>query len=321
MTLGGKIGGGGEGDVFELRDRPGRAAKIYHPDKRATRRSKIGAMAARRLHERSDLVAFPMEAVASGSGEFLGFIMRQVKEHRPVFQLWIPSERRKRFPHADFRFLVRAAANAARAVAGVHYARCVIGDVNESGVLVSDQATVALIDADSFQVPGPIADRPFLCSVGKPDYTAPELRGGSLEAVVRTQNHDAFGLASLVFQLLFLGRLPYAGRPTAADVDLGRAIGEHRFAYSLKRNTGLEPPPGAPKLDDLSPMLAAAFESAFAPVGSVGLRPRALQWVDYLERFEAELAPCSLSARHLYHARAGACTWCRVTAETGVDPF
>lgn len=319
LGVGPRIGGGGEGEVYEVHGRPDRAVKLYHDKYRAPRRAKIAAMIARRLCDRSDLVAFPTEAVSSDRGEFLGFAMRRVVGHRPLFQLYVPRDRARYFPAADPRFLVRAAANVARAVASVHYAGCVVGDLNESGLLVSSQATVAMIDADSFQVAHG-ADR-FLCGVGKPDYTAPELRGLDFARDARSRNHDAFALASLIFQLLFLGRLPFAGRMTGADVDLDKAIGEHRFAFSRVRDTGLGPPPGAATLADVSLELAAAFESAFAPVGSVGLRPKALEWVDLLQRFEDELTPCPRTTRHLRHRDAGACGWCRIARETKADPF
>lgn len=65
----------------------------------------------------------------------------------------------------DYRFLVRSAANVAVAVAKVHEAGAVVGDINHSGILVSDKATAALIDADSFQ----FGER-HLCRVGVPEY-------------------------------------------------------------------------------------------------------------------------------------------------------
>lgn len=319
VPLGRRIGSGGEGEVFAVDGRPSRAVKIYRPQLQGERGPKIAAMVSARLGEKSSLVSFPLEGVFSGRREFRGFVMKRVAAHRPVMELYIPSSRKALFPQADLAFLARTAANAARAVGSVHYAGCVVGDINQSGLLVSDQAVVAMIDADSFQIgAGPTR---FLCGVGVEEYTAPELRGRDFATYPRTQNHDAFGLATLLFQLLFLGRQPFSGRPRGTDMELGQAIREHRFAYSAKRDTGFEPPPGVPTLGDLSPMLEAAFESAFAPAGSVGLRPKALQWADYLQRFEAELVGCAKRPRHRYHPRAGSCTWCRVAGESGVDPF
>ena len=69
-----------------------------------------------------------------------------------VHELYNPKSRRHAFARGDWRFLVRAAANTARAFTVVHDANCVIGDVNHGGILVADDATVRLIDCDSFQV-------------------------------------------------------------------------------------------------------------------------------------------------------------------------
>ena len=134
------------------------------------------------------------------------------------------------FPEASYRFLVHAALNTARGVASVHKAGCVIGDINHSGVLISNQAIAALIDADSFQVID--GQRRHLCRVGVPEYTPPELQGLNLGSVLRTTNHDAFGLAIVIFQLLAMGRHPYVGAYAKGDLPLPRAIAEHRFAYS-----------------------------------------------------------------------------------------
>jgi DNA-binding helix-hairpin-helix protein with protein kinase domain len=63
---------------------------------------------------------------------------------------------------------------------------------------------VSLIDCDSFQISS--HGRYFLCEVGVPLYTPPELQEKEFKHVVRTPNHDNFGLAVLLFHLLFMGR-------------------------------------------------------------------------------------------------------------------
>ena len=68
----------------------------------------------------------------------------------------------KPVPDADWRFLIRAAANVARAFGAVHRTEFVIGDVNQGGVLAGHDATVTLIDCDSFQME--VGGRRFLCT-------------------------------------------------------------------------------------------------------------------------------------------------------------
>src|SRR5205814_7863741 len=67
----------------------------------------------------------------------------------------------------------------------------------------------ALIDCDSFEITD--GKTVFPCMVGVPTYTPPELQGQSFQGVRRTKQHDAFGLAVLIFHMLFLGRHPFAG--------------------------------------------------------------------------------------------------------------
>ena len=75
---------------------------------------------------------------------------------------------------------------------------------------MAQDATVALIDADSFQFS--LNGKSYPCVVGVPDFTPPELHGKNLASVQRTIEHDNFGLAVAIFHLLFMGRHPFAGR-------------------------------------------------------------------------------------------------------------
>ena len=204
LMLGRRIGRGGEGDVFELQDDVGSAIKIYTVSDLKPREEKVEAMVANGLASRSTLASFPNAVVRDRSGRFRGFRMKLVRDHKPLHELYAPGARKQFFPQADYRFLVRAAGNLARAVASVHASGCVIGDINHSGALFS-RSNSLLIDADSFQFLG---SRVFFCKVGVPEYTPPELQGQPLGSIVRTANHDCFGLAVIIFQLLFMGRHP-----------------------------------------------------------------------------------------------------------------
>ena len=86
---------------------------------------------------------------------------------------------------ADYRFLVRVAYNIVGVASAVHHSGCVIGDINHSAILVSEKATLAFIDADSFQFSD--GRTSYLCRVGVPEYTPPELIGQKLDGITRTQ--------------------------------------------------------------------------------------------------------------------------------------
>lgn len=305
-----QIGKGGEGAIYETAEQKDIAIKLYWPDKAASRREKISAMAAAQWYKTNSFVAFPIDVLFSPNGSFVGFAMKKIGGSRPVHMLYSPASRKLEFSRANYKFLIRAAANIARAVASVHATGCVIGDVNHSGVLVSDQATSILIDSDSFQVIA--ANQKFLCQVGTPEYTPPELQGERFDRVTRTPNHDNFGLAVLIFQILFMGRHPFSGRyQGVGEMPLERAIGEYRFAYSPNTaRTRMEPPPGAPFLTDFPPFVGQAFETSFGLSGR-SARVTASDWVNLLETLETYLVQCTADRSH-QHIKGLPCPWCRM---------
>lgn len=307
VRLGKKIGKGGEGDVYLLETNPAYAVKVYTVKDVAEREKKVDAMVKARIHERAPLVAFPTSLVHNGNGRFAGFIMKVIAGHKPLHELYRPSSRKQKFPSADYRFIVRTAINVAKAMAQVHVSGCVIGDVNHSGILISDAAVAALIDADSFQFSHD--GQRFLCRVGVPEFTPPELQGKQLSTVVRTVNHDAFGLAVAIFLLLFMGRHPFAGLHNLGELPLPTAIEQFRFAYSLTRKTGVSPPPGASDLTDVPQRLAETFERAFSPQ-TRDARPSAADWVSVLSEFETSLTRCGTNRDHYYSRAARSCPWC-----------
>jgi DNA-binding helix-hairpin-helix protein with protein kinase domain len=313
------IGKGGEGEVYAIKGRSGQAVKIYNTSLRVKREDKVRAMVGEGLAVKTDLVAYPGEVVTDRRGNFLGFVMRLVSGYRPLHELYSPKSRQRHFPKADYRFIVHAALNVARAVGKVHQTGCVIGDLNHSGVLVAQDATVALIDADSFQFS--LNGKSYPCVVGVPDFTPPELHGKNLASVQRTIEHDNFGLAVAIFHLLFMGRHPYAGRYKGPDISMGDAIAQNRFAFSLTRQAATQttPPPGALTLDMFPDSIARTFEVAFglAP----GARPSALDWIHALNTLEGSLNHCSKVKTHYYPSNAGGCVWCKLTANSGFDMF
>jgi DNA-binding helix-hairpin-helix protein with protein kinase domain len=313
------IGKGGEGEVYAIKGRSGQAVKIYNSNLRSKRESKVRAMVGEGLAVKTELIAYPGEVVTDRRGNFLGFVMRLVSGYRPLHELYSPKSRMRHFPKADYRFLIHAALNVARAVGKVHQTGCVIGDLNHSGILVSPDATVALIDADSFQFR--LNGTSYPCVVGVPDFTPPELHGKNLATVERTIAHDNFGLSVAIFHLLFMGKHPYAGISKGPETSMGEDIAQNRFAYSLQRSvqTQSKPPPGALTLDLFPDVMSKTFETAFglAP----GARPSALDWIHALSKLESSLSHCTKVKTHYYPSAAKGCVWCKLTAKSGLDMF
>jgi DNA-binding helix-hairpin-helix protein with protein kinase domain len=196
-----------------------------------------------------------------------------------------------------------------------------VGDVNHGNLLVGPDGTVMLIDCDSFQIGN--GAHVFTCDVGVPLFTAPELHGRTFRGLVRTANHDGFGLAVLLFHLLYMGRHPFAGRYAGpGDMPIEKAVAEFRFAYGPDRAaTSMERPPGTIPLETMGAAIAQLFIRTFGRAGSNGNRPDAKTWVEALEQLKSSLRVCPQVSWHQYPGGLAACPWCAVEAQTGVRLF
>jgi DNA-binding helix-hairpin-helix protein with protein kinase domain len=195
----------------------------------------------------------------------------------------------------------------------MHSSAIVVGDVNQGNLLVDNQMCVRMIDCDSFQISQD--GRHFNCPVGTPHFTPPELQSLKLREVQRTVNHDRFGMAVLIFHLLFVGRHPFAGRFRGqGDLSIEKAIAERRFAFSRNRaETLVDPPPASLLIEDLPPGLGALFEAAFRWGESTsGMRPDPLAWIEQLELLIKRRTTCSFDPMHVYAKDLSKCPWCRI---------
>ncbi len=319
VKLGTRLGKGGEGEVYSVENDEVHAVKLYTVSDLTEREHKVEAMIRTGMARKAPQVAFPLSVVRDESGRFAGFLMRNVLEHKPLHDLYSPGSRKIHFPQADYRFLIRTAQNIAKAIASVHGIGCVIGDINQSSILVSKAATVALIDSDSFQVSNGL--QKYLCRVGVPEYTPPELQGTSLARAARTPNHDAFGLAIVIFQLLFMGRHPFVGSVRRGDVPaLHESIKEFRFVYTEQHDVGMDQPPGTPALSDFPRTIVQAFESAFGRA-TQDSRPSAQAWIEILNELEKSLVQCPHDKLHWHPVEAAECLWCAMERELGALLF
>jgi DNA-binding helix-hairpin-helix protein with protein kinase domain len=248
--------------------------------------------------------------------------MPRIMDAEPVHKVYGPTHRKETFPHADWRFLVRAAKNLAAAFCVIHKYGYVIGDVNEGNILVNETACVRLIDCDSFQVRS--KDCLYYCEVGVAHFTPPELQKSEHYRLERTANQDNFGLAVLIFQLLFLGRHPYAGVYSGKeDMPIEKAIAEFRFPYGRNaRQRLMAPPPNSVGLGVVPDRIALLFEQAFAEAGMRDCgRPSAEEWWDALDPFESRLRRCGTEGVHYYYSGLSSCPWCRLEQASGVLLF
>ncbi len=323
VPLGDELGRGGEGAVYEMAGRADGAAKIYLKAPDRGKAEKISVMVGMATPRLIALSAWPTATLHGPRRELTGFVMPKLAGHRPVFQVYGPKLRLRQFPKADWRFLVHTAGNVARAFGVMHESGLVVGDVNHGNLFVGQDATVQFIDTDSFQVTH--GSRNWPCEVGVGTHQPPEMQGlASYRDVIRTPNHDNFGLAVLIFQILCMGRHPFSGRYAGSGEppDIERAITESRYAYSTDtKRTQMAPPPSSLAMSSLPDDIRALFEQAFAPGAVRGGRPAPERWITALGALGKSLRKCSVNAAHWYAPQAPACPWCEVEARSGIVLF
>jgi DNA-binding helix-hairpin-helix protein with protein kinase domain len=296
--------------------KPDLVAKLYHTRPPVEKAAKLVAMVRHAEPTLLSVAAWPVSPLhESRGGHLRGILLPRVEAHREVHQLYSPAHRKVHFPSADWSFLLHVARNCAAAFETVHERGHVIGDVNQGGVLVSARGTVHLIDCDSFQIMD--QGRVFRCAVAVPHYTPPELVGVDFAKIDRTQNHDCFGLALLIFHLMFMGRHPFAGRFSGSgDMTIERAIAEGRFAFSRSAiSYQMKPPPHSLELGVASEAVAKMFEAAFAK--GVTKRPKAAEWRVAIDNLKQCLQRCGDDAAHIYPAALSRCPWCEVERRGG----
>ncbi|MCA9880770.1 MAG: hypothetical protein KC442_23395 [Thermomicrobiales bacterium] len=321
LRTGRLLGKGGEGSVYEIDGRPDAVAKVFHQPATGDKARKLTAMVSMVNEQLLTIASWPTATLHTQSRQGLvaGIVMPRISGYQEMHYLHGPKSRLATFPQADWRFLIHAGANTARAFANLHQTGAVMGDVNDRNVLVSQQGTVRLIDCDSFQIVA--GGRVFPCPVGVATHTPPELQGISLGQVRRTTNHDAFGLAVLIFQLLFMGRHPFSGRYMGqGDLPIEQAIAEGRFAYGADAATRLmAPPPHTLSLDAITPEVATLFLRAFA--ASNEQRPTAAEWTQGLSRLSRDTVRCDQVRSHTFLNTLGVCPWCRIESGSGAMLF
>lgn len=223
IVLSPQLARAGEGTVYGVAQHPEWAAKIFHPTLNGleSRLDKVTAM----IHSAPSgsvqpngfvVLTWPSHIIVDDRGP-VGFLMPRIETATSVeiHTMSNPSNRLDPMPsapqwtkNANWGHLVNTAANLCLAVQVVHRVNAVIGDFQERNILVSDTTEVTLVDCDSMQFTDENG-RQYLCGVGRPEFTAPELAGVDLRVRPRERESDLFALAVHIHQLLMEGNHPF----------------------------------------------------------------------------------------------------------------
>ncbi len=322
------LGRGGEAAIFAVPELPNRAAKIYH---RPTpeHADKLAAMlAAPPLDPGASFghvsIAWPVKRLLSttDAARVVGYLMPRLHHVRLVQEFYNPKARALTCPLFHYGYLLRTARNLAISVRALHECGYVIGDVSAANLLVSTQALVTLVDTDSFQVPA--ATRIYRCRVGTPEYTPPELQAARFPEVDRGPEHDSFGLAVLIFQLLMQGTHPFAGLFTGNGEPpaIPRRILAGHWPYAQRQLVPFQPSPHSPPWHVLPPAVQDLMRRCFEEGHErPSVRPTPQEWQRTLQESEEALATCKVNTQHVYHRSLDRCPWCALAVQQGRDPF
>ena len=318
VRLGEVIGRGGEATIYKISDRQGLLAKVYE---RLPRNEYARKLVWMRDHPPNDptagqqhaSLAWPVDLLFSMQGQLSGYLMPYIERAVSLLDVFNPRQCAKILPEFNRRYLHRTARNMSAALGALHARGYVVGDLNESNILVTPRALVTLIDTDSFQVrePGPSGSIVHTCPVARLEYTPPELQGKSLQSTERSPEQDAFGLAVLIYQLLMNGNHPFRAQwmGNADPPPLEERIRQGCFPYRNPPICPVRPPPNTPSLDVLHPAISQLFLRCFVDGHrDPRQRPTPGQWEKAMEEAEDCLVSCRNG--HYYSNHLSDCPVC-----------
>ncbi|MGD0558058.1 MAG: hypothetical protein ABSA93_24145 [Streptosporangiaceae bacterium] len=329
LIAGPRLAAGGQGEVYALASPEGHVFKKYFPrelDKDPELEPRLLSMVSGppggwRESTGHINMAWPTDVVYEG-GRFAGFIMPVIDMASTVgiHRITNPSDRRRVDPGRagawmagfTWRYLVRTAANLVQVTHAMHVAGTVIGDFNDANVRVSRDALVTLLDCDSMQIRDVTTGEMYLCRVGRPEYTAPELLHEDWSVVPREPSSDIFAMSIHLYALLLEGEHPFRGvwdwegeKPSVTELAT-------RGIWAYLEGGPLIPRPHAIGLDLLPPDIRRLFRTSFEHGSySPQHRPGADEWHQALRDLEGDLRTCAVDSSHMYpgfHGRV--CPWC-----------
>ena len=334
VTLGPRLGRGGEGEVFEVAGRPDLAAKVLYANGRTQAKlDKVQAMVAKPPAGAYDaleglpVLTWPRHVLHSkptgqGRSTFVGYAMTRMapRDFVPFYQL-TSAARRSVLGGQPITWdrLVLLGMRLCHVVRTLHRFGYAVGDLNDRNVLVSRRLTPLLMDTDSFQVPKSggawTGQGHFPSIVGDQQYWPPELLNVDLATYKGSREPgDRHALGVLLFQLFMGGLRPYQARGSLVDglETLAEKTKAGHFPWANPKKGILQPPTSAPDYRALPKPIRQAFERCFVDGHrNPAKRPSADDWHAVLAKVRrAGSQTCKREARHVFAANVAVCPWC-----------
>lgn len=266
-------------------------------------------------------IAWPTEELADKEGKPVGFLMPHIQNSRQLVSVYNHRRRLKVVPAFNWKYLHVTALNLAWIVQALHEKGYVLGDIKAENILVNDQALVAIIDTDSFQVRDPKTNRIFRCTVASEGFTPPELIGRDIDGTDQSVYQDRFRLAVAIHLLLF-GEHPFSGKWQGPGEQPEQSDLIRRGLWYGSRDNLVVPVERAIPLGvthrDLQQLFRQCFNEGH---NKPDIRPSAAAWHRGIEAAMAGLVTCGVNGNHVFYASLGQCHWCTRAAQLGVDVF
>ncbi|MEH2373493.1 MAG: hypothetical protein V7K15_10600 [Nostoc sp.] len=266
--------------------------------------------------------AWPKSVLKDAQGDCVGFLMPEIKHAKELIDVYNPKKRKDSKLDVDWRFLHTTALNIASIIEAIHISGYVLGDIKQQNILVNDRALPSIIDTDSFQVRNPVNGNIYRCPVGSPDYTPPELIDKDFSSIDQTEVQDRFRLAVIIYQLLFGGQTPFAGKwiGAAETPETNELIRQGLWLYAP--NSLIQPVDRTIPLEIVHPEVQRCFLRCFNDgYKNPNLRPTARDWVKALRLAVNELTICGKVDSHYYSQTYGKCYWCDRAIKLSIDIF
>jgi WD40 repeat protein len=315
----------GEAKIWRT-NQNGYLAKIYHSPT-PERVQKLAVMIANpptepnsHLHHVS--FAWPKSALKNAQGDFVGFLMPEIKNGKELIDVYNPRRRQTLKLEINWRFLHTTALNIVSIIEALHAAGYVLGDIKPQNILVNNRALPSIIDTDSFQVRNPTNGKVYRCLVGSQGYTPPELIGQDFSSIEQTEIHDRFRLGVIIYQLLFGGNSPFQGKWTGAGEtpEPNELVRQGLWPYAP--NGLIQAGPNTIPLGIVHPDIQQCFLKCFNDGHqNPDSRPTAQKWFEALKVGNDNLIVCGSIGSHYYSRTYGQCYWCDRSTNLGVDIF
>jgi rRNA-processing protein FCF1 len=279
IILQAEINSGGEGIIYSTVNE-GEVCKIY-------KKGKITDLTFKKLKLMTEnrisypRIAWPKSILYNKNNEPVGYLMNNftgTTELQKKMFVPVPLIKEK-YPNWDKNTLIGISIDILNKINVLHKSNVIIGDLNPLNILIGEDLKTYFVDTDSYQI------EEIPCPVGTINFTAPEIQGKeNFRNFLRTIEQENFAIATLIFMILFVGKLPYSHQGGTTP---GKNIKKMDFSYPLGELSNKKAPPGFwPKIwSNLPYYLKETFYNLFKKNERINVS----EWLSMLKRYNHDL--------------------------------